>query len=334
MRICILGAGALGSITGGYLAETGIDVTLIGRPAHVDAINKDGLQVVGRRGEFIIRDHLTAVSSAEQAEGDFDYLIILVKRKDTAASLQGADSLKNRVETVFSFQNGTGNEEELASWCGAEKVIGAVTVEGAEMISPGVVRNTLTADTTAYIGELDNTLSARVEVITDALNKAHFSTRAVTNIDQVEWEKAAQIGAASAWSVTNLAINPELTLGEGFSSREGAENYVTLATEILSVYTSMGYEPQNFFAPMSWNKQINEMDREQAIAFFQQIGKGMLEAGQKVRSSMHIDVLNGRITEIDYILGPYIAKAKESGISIPVAEYAYRIIQLQDKYAR
>lgn len=334
MRVCVLGAGALGSLTGGYLAETGVDVTLIGRQAHVEAINKNGLQFVGRRGEFTVRDNLSAVTSADQAEGEFDYLILLVKSKDTATALQGADSLKNRVKAVFSFQNGMGNEAELAKWCGAEKVIGAVTVEGAEMVSPGLVRNTVTADTTAYIGELDNRISPRVEAITAALNKAHFSTKAVTNIDQVEWEKAAQIGAASAWSVTNLAINPALTLGEGFSNRGGAENYVDIAKEILGVYTSMGYEPQNFFAPMSWNKQIIEMDREQAVAFFQRVGKGMLDAGQQIRSSMHIDVLNGRKTEIDYILGPYIAKAKELGIAIPVAEYAYRIIRLQDQYAR
>ena len=248
--------------------------------------------------------------------------------------MRGAASLKNRVKCAFSLQNGMGNESKLAAWCGADKVIGGVTVEGAEMVSPGVVRNTVTAETTAYMGELDHTLTPRIEVITEALNRAHFSTKAVTNIDQVEWEKAAQIGAASGWSVTNLAINPELTLGEGFSTREGAENYVTLAKEILGVYTSMGYQPQNFFAPMSWNRQTVEMDREAAVVFFQQVGKGMLAAGQKIRSSMHIDVLNGRITEIEYILGPYIAKAKELGISIPVTEYAYRIIRLQDQYAR
>lgn len=334
MRVCVLGAGALGSLTGGYLAESGVDTTLIGRPAHVDAINRDGLRFVGRRGEFTVRDHLTAVTSAEQAQGEFDYLILLVKSKDTVSALQGAASLSQRVRNVFSLQNGMGNEAELAKWCGAEKVIGAVTVEGAEMVSPGVVRNTVTADTTAYIGELNHSVSPRVEAIVAALNKARISTKAVANIDQVEWEKAAQIGAASAWSVTNLAINPKLTLGEGFSNREGAENYVLLAKEILGVYTAMGYEPQNFFAPLSWNKQINSMSVEEAIAFFQQVGKGMLAAGQQIRSSMHIDVLNGRKTEIDYILGPYIHKAKELGLPIPVAEYAYRIIQLQDKYAR
>ncbi|MEL0082153.1 MAG: 2-dehydropantoate 2-reductase, partial [Gammaproteobacteria bacterium] len=103
MRICVLGAGALGSLTGGYLAEAGFDVTLVGRQAHVDAINRGGLQFVGRRGEFTVRDHLTAVTHADQVTGEFDYLILLVKSKDTAATLAGADCLKNRVKCVFSF---------------------------------------------------------------------------------------------------------------------------------------------------------------------------------------------------------------------------------------
>ena len=78
MRVCVLGAGALGSLTGGYLAESGVDVTLIGRQAHIDAINKEGLKFVGRRGEFTVRDNLTAVTSADQAVGEFDYLILLL----------------------------------------------------------------------------------------------------------------------------------------------------------------------------------------------------------------------------------------------------------------
>ncbi|MEY2405533.1 MAG: 2-dehydropantoate 2-reductase, partial [Acidimicrobiaceae bacterium] len=60
MNICILGAGGLGSVIGGRLAETGVDVTLVARPAHVDAITRDGLRITGARGESIVTDHLRA----------------------------------------------------------------------------------------------------------------------------------------------------------------------------------------------------------------------------------------------------------------------------------
>ena len=49
MRVCILGAGGLGSVIGGYLAKTGVETTLIARPAHADAITRDGLRIEGVR---------------------------------------------------------------------------------------------------------------------------------------------------------------------------------------------------------------------------------------------------------------------------------------------
>ena len=50
MRWCILGAGGLGSVIGGYLAKAGEEVTLIGRPAHMQAIRERGLRITGLRG--------------------------------------------------------------------------------------------------------------------------------------------------------------------------------------------------------------------------------------------------------------------------------------------
>ena len=87
MRICILGAGALGSLVGGYLAHSGQNVTLIGRKAHIDAVNNDGLRIFGTRGEYLIRDNLSAVTSADEAQGEFDYFILLVKAKDSDVAL-------------------------------------------------------------------------------------------------------------------------------------------------------------------------------------------------------------------------------------------------------
>ena len=55
MHTVIVGAGALGSILGGYMAETGENVTLIGRQPHVDAIRADGLIIEGMRGRHVVR---------------------------------------------------------------------------------------------------------------------------------------------------------------------------------------------------------------------------------------------------------------------------------------
>lgn len=335
MNICILGAGALGSLVGGYLAHAGEKVTLIGRKAHVDAINANGLRIYGNRGEFLIRDNLTAVTSAQDVAGDFDYLVVLVKAKDTETALAGAGELVDRFETAFTLQNGLHNEAQLVDWCGAARVIGGVTVEGAEKEGEGVVRNSATAETTAYFGELDGAEPApRILRIVDAFNATGMVTRAVRNIEQVEWEKAAQIGAFSAWSVSNLLGVRDYKLPDGLTIRCAVENFVAIAKEITAVYTALGYEPQNFFAPLAWNRQIHEQSTEDLIEFFLNVGERMKAQGFDSRTSMHIDALNGRKTEIDHILKPYLDKADELGIPVPAARFAYRIVKTVDQSAR
>ena len=60
MHVVVLGAGGLGCVIGGRLAEVGADVTLIARPAHVEAIERDGLQIGGIRGDTVVRDGVRA----------------------------------------------------------------------------------------------------------------------------------------------------------------------------------------------------------------------------------------------------------------------------------
>src|SRR5688572_15205960 len=81
-RICILGAGGLGSLVGGWLAHSGVPVTLVGRPAHVAAIRARGLEIRGIRGDHVVRGGLEAVTAPAEAEGEFDVVILAVKAKD------------------------------------------------------------------------------------------------------------------------------------------------------------------------------------------------------------------------------------------------------------
>ena len=55
MRVCVLGAGAIGSVVGGLLAADGHDITLVGRASHMDAIRKEGLRVSGIWGDHLVR---------------------------------------------------------------------------------------------------------------------------------------------------------------------------------------------------------------------------------------------------------------------------------------
>ncbi len=332
MRICILGAGGLGSLIGGYLARTGVDVTLIGRPAHVEAIRQHGLHISGIRGEYVVREHLTAVTRPQEVEGTFDYFILSVKGKDTHTALQQAEGLRARVATVLSLQNSIEKDGLLARWAGAEKVVGAMTIEGATLVEPGQVRNHVTTPTTAYFGEVDGRLTPRVEALAAAFQQAGLGSKAVTNIVQVEWEKLTQIATASGWSVTTLAALPDLTFADGWMVREGAEHYVQLSKELLSVYKALGYTPQNFFAPLSRLQELDALDFAEAVAMVQEMGRSMKAQGTRARTSMHEDVLRRRKTEVEEILKPFLEKGASLGLPLPTVTAVYRIIRTLDYY--
>src|SRR6266545_1490799 len=145
MRVVVLGAGGLGSVVGGLLADAGVHVTLIGRPAHMEAIGYYGLRMVGVRGDRTVRGNLSLATHPKEAEGDFDYLFLTVKSKDTATALEDAAPLRDRVGAALSFQNSIVKDQALAEWLGSDRVVGAATIEAATLAEPGMVWNDFTA---------------------------------------------------------------------------------------------------------------------------------------------------------------------------------------------
>src|SRR6478736_1102865 len=161
VRVVVLGAGGLVCVIGGRLAEVGADVTLIARPAHVEAIERDGLRIGGIRGDTVVRDNLRARTDARDVDEPVDYLILLTKTRDTATALASADGLRGTVATALSLQNSVTKDDLLVDWIG-DRAIGATTTEAGTIVAPGVVRHNATAPTSFYFGELDGTVSPRV----------------------------------------------------------------------------------------------------------------------------------------------------------------------------
>jgi 2-dehydropantoate 2-reductase len=336
MRVVVLGAGGLGSLLGGRLAQTGVDVTLIARSAHAEAVNTKGLTIDTKNGPDLVKDNLCAVTTAEEAEGEFDYMIFGVKSKDNEAALAGASSLKDRVETVFSIQNSVIKEEVLINWLGdASRVLGCSTIEAGTLMAPGKITTFATSQVASYFGELDGTISPRTEKINDAFNAADLPSKAVDCITQVIWEKLVQIANAAGWSVSALIGNAELTVPDGMILREGAEHYIALADELLAINRAMGYRAQGFYAPVSRLKELDETDNfEDKVQMILDLGKMMLGAGLRARTSMHVDILAGKKTEIDYILKPFIEKGAALGVEVPTVKACYRIIKVLDHHLK
>src|SRR5439155_502481 len=113
LRFLFFGAGAVGSLLGARLAQAGCEVTLIGRPSHVEAVARDGVRMVVA-GKVSNQSVLAARPSIAEAGGPFDYVFLTVKGYDTLDAIDQLQLALRPGTILGSFQNGVGNEETIA----------------------------------------------------------------------------------------------------------------------------------------------------------------------------------------------------------------------------
>ena len=110
--VAVLGAGAVGSYYGAKLARAGVDVTLVARPLHVEAIERDGIRVVEGGGEW--RADVRAVPDIAAASGA-DVVLVTVKTPDTTAAAAALARCAPTRARVVSLQNGVDNAERIGA---------------------------------------------------------------------------------------------------------------------------------------------------------------------------------------------------------------------------
>jgi len=202
-HIVIAGAGAMGSLFGGLLAESGLRVTLLARGAeHIAAIRDRGLRIVGEGGERHVPIG-AAMSPAGVAPADI--VFIQSKAHATQAISESVAPLMAPGTLAVSFQNGLGNEEIMARSMGRKAVLGGLTSLGATLEAPGVVRSYATLPT--MIGEMDGGLSPRAEAVAALMSAHGLPTSASDDILTEKWRKLMLNVAMSATSgLTGLTI--------------------------------------------------------------------------------------------------------------------------------
>jgi 2-dehydropantoate 2-reductase len=185
MRFIIHGAGAIGSVIGGKLAEAGQEVVLITREAHAQAITKNGLTLKSRAGDRRILN-LTAVTSPSKiAPRSGDLVFITVKSARTADSVHHIREVFPEATPVFCLQNGVRNEEEAAHRF--LHVYGAMAGISATLLAPGVVSHT--RETLLSLGNYPLGCDALAYQIAEKLTAAGFTVTTHDSIMPVKWSK-------------------------------------------------------------------------------------------------------------------------------------------------
>ena len=291
-HVVIAGAGAMGCLFGGLLAERGLRVTLLARrEEHVAAIRERGLLMVGEGGERHI-----PIGAATSAAGIAPADIVLVQCKSNATRAVSASvaSLMRDHSIAVSFQNGLGNEEMMAEALGQRAVLGGLTSLGATLEGPGVVRNYATLPT--VVGELAGGASRRAADLAALLTGHGIPTRASDEILAEKWRKLLLNVAMSATSgLTGLTIG-------GVASLPGLSAVARRAMdEAAAVAGACGVT----------------LPQETRYAIFD----GIVESGAaRNKTSMRRDIEAGRPSEVEAIYLSVIARGRAKGVATPTLE--------------
>ena len=105
-----------------------------------------------------------------------------------------------------------------------------------------------------------------------------------------------------------------------------------LFRSLLAIYKALGYQPQNYFAPVSRLVEIDREGFEEAVAGVMAMGTRFKPENRPVRTSMHDDLVAGRRMEVDEVLGPLAAAAERLEVSAPTFLSAYRVLKTLNSY--
>ena len=317
MKVVILGAGALGSITAGHLARAGADVTLIARGPRAKLLAEHGLTV--RTAFNNEADFTVPVRIVEDAASlsECDAFMLTAKTYDTQTALAAVHSLKP--EMAFSVQNGVVKDEALMAAFGREQTIGCIANFSGEVLEDGVTL--FTRNFGLYLGELPSGASERVSTLASLIDSAGVKTIASENIESVEWSKLV------GWlGLTAVSVLSRLYTHHVYEDRDLAALQVTVCKEAASVARKLGVELVDL-GGMLMSRTISTSPEEQGIAVSMAEGEAMVSRGVLThRMSALQDLMRGRRLEIEETYGWTVRKAAELGVETPALTTCYRLL--------
>lgn len=315
VKIGIIGAGSIGTLFGGYLASVKsekyfVKVILFCREKHAKAINNTGLRLTVDQKIKEIRN-IRAFESPEkfmeasfQESSSFDYLFLTTKTYDIEEALTQYKNIIDSCRWFVVLQNGIGNEDIIQEYCTPEKIIRAVTSNGALLEQPGKILHTGKGGTKIgfpFIHKLNlgikrvDQAQKGLNCLTEILNISGLETKSVDDIIRECWEKV----------FVNIGIN-------AFGALTRLKNGQLLENEGLKLLMAEAVKEAIKVAEL---KKINLSKTD-----YIEIMYDVAEKTSENKNSMLQDVLKGKSTEIDFINGKIVKYAQQLGVKVPINE--------------
>jgi 2-dehydropantoate 2-reductase len=290
-RIFILGAGAIGSIYGAILSEK-TDVSLVGNKAHVEAINTQGLTIVGDTKRVFFPRAATEIKSIPEKA----LILLTTKTYDSAEAIKRIRKLLKKDTVILVLQNGIGSEEIVRQLV-AEKgtILRGLTTMAAEFLKPGRIK--------FWSGETIIESHCDSRKIVNIFNQCGLKSRLSNNINTEVWNKL----------VLNCVVNPLTALFHLRNCEILGESLRNVRHSIVRECVKVA-EAEGIVLPQQLAGTIDKQ-----LAHYTNF------------SSMYQDLAKGNRTEIDFLNGKIVELGKKHHIQTPVNETLVSFIKFLER---
>ena len=301
MRFAILGSGAVGGYYGARLAQAGHDVTFIARGKHLDAIRQRGLEIRSPLGNYVAS---TAAEEDTAKVGHVHCVMLATKNYDNASAIPGIAAMLGPDGVVLTVQNGVDSVDECAAAVGRHRVLGGSAYIATAVEAPGLIVQTGT-HTRIVFGEVFEpgaAVSPRVAAIRDALAGAGIETEAVADARIPLWEKFIYLAPFAAF--TGAA---RLPIGGIWRFPQVRETFYDACREVERVASAEGVA----VSPDT----------------FRRIEGYMASLPPSTRSSLLIDLQQGKRIEVEALQGSVVRRGKKVGVPTPIHAALYSVLK-------
>lgn len=290
-NVIVMGAGAIGSYYGSMLSRR-VDVLLVGRRGHVDAVNSRGLEVTGAVEKIFKLDATTELNGVPEGS----LIVLTTKAYDIEEAVEGFRGLLRPDTAILVLQNGLSNEGLVQSLVGPEvDVVRGLASTGVEFLSPGRIDVKLVRDTMLQRTEAGERVG---RLFTSCGLEVQMSDR----IDVEVWRKL----------VMNCIINPLTALFRVPNKEIAVEGLREVRRGIVDECVRVA----------RMEGVLLEGDLEEQIA--------KAAASYSNISSMCQDVMRGRRTEIGFLNGKVCELGRRHGVATPVNDVITSLIRFME----
>ena len=302
MRVAIIGAGAVGGYYGAMLSRVGRDVSFVARGAHLDAMRGNGLRIESESvGSFTA--NVQAESDASRI-GPVDLVLFAVKTYDNATALGHIAPLLHDDTVVLTLQNGVDSAGEVAAVAGEARTIAGATYIATAVEAPGLIRQTGSHRRIVF-GEWfapGQQTTPRVAAIEGVLKAADIHAEAVADSRVPIWEKFVYLAPFAAFTGAS-----RLPIGPIWNDADGRQLFLEAVEEVEAVARASGIA----VAP----------DLRQRIEGY------TATIPPTTRSSLLIDLSQGKRIEIESLAGSVVRRGRALGVPTPRMAALYSVLK-------